>query len=161
MDIVDLWESIVDKLNLTQACGKCWKFYAPLTEFRLNVVKQDNDDCCVNVFLIRDRGTAFGSTVRYDNGFMTGRTDSETYRIMFLIKSKEGLNNYNELPNNDVLESRYETIFRPLKQCIESTLITDICNHNKLVSWNGEYIYDYQDEMYYGFALNIKQENEK
>ena len=61
-DIVELWKSIIEKYQEDGQCDFCWKFYAPLTELKLNLVRDvlvepGSDDvnqaCCVHVFLLK------------------------------------------------------------------------------------------------------------
>lgn len=148
-------KGIIEKYNNDNQCGFCWRFYAPLTEKRLNIVR--NDNCCVNVFLTRDSGRDFYTNVKYVNGYATTFDEFESYDLYFLIASRDGLNNYNELEDNAINESRNETIFEPLRKCITSRFIVDICNHYQLVNWSGKYIYDFEDENYYGLKISITQ----
>lgn len=154
--MIEFIENIINQYQANNQCGFCWKFYAPLTEKRLNIVRNDGE-CCVNVFLLRDTGRDFYTNVQYINGFVTTSEEFESYDLYFLMPSIEGLNNYNELPGHLISESRHETIFKPLRDCITSKFITDICNHYKVNSWSGRYIYDFNDEKYYGFKISITQ----
>lgn len=154
--ILELWENIVNDLNDKNECGFCWKFIGALTQKRFNLTRR-SEDCCVHVALFRNLATDFGSNFVYRNGFLNDETRFENYEVMFLIQSKEGLNNYNEIEGHEVDQSRYETIFKPLRECIESNIIAGICTDYEVTQYSGRYIYDYQDEMYYGLAIRISQ----
>ena len=161
LNIVKLWEDLARQFNYEERCGKCWRFFAPMEEKRLNIIK-GSDQCCINVFLLRNKGQDFGSTLTYgQEGYLSNTFTREQYDILFLISSKEGINNYNELEGHNVLESRYETIFKPLRECITNDIITSICEHSKVEQWTGRYVYDYQDEQYYGLRISITQSYEQ
>lgn len=166
-DIVELWKSIVEKYQEDGQCDFCWKFYAPLTELKLNLVRDvlvepGSDDvnqaCCVHVFLLRNQPDDFSSSPNYSTyGNINTVVHSENYVVYFLIKSKEGLNNYNEMPGHPISEGRHETIFKPLRDCINSSILTDICKVGQVTAYRGSYVYDYQDEQYYGLRVNFSQ----
>ena len=161
LDVLELWRNLTEKLNTEESCGFCWKFYAPMTETRQNIIRKSND-CCVNVFLLRNKSQDFGSNLAYGpSGYLNAQQHTESYDILFLIPSKEGLNNYNELLGHSIDDSRYATIFKPLRDCIKSTMITSICEHASVTSWSGRYVYDYQDEQYYGLRISITQQHEE
>lgn len=162
-EIIPLWEGIVKTMDETNACGYCWEFYAPLTEIKLNTTRtKEGKNCCVHVFLIRNKAMDFRHTPIYTNrNIISGYALEDNYDIYFLVKSKRGLNNYNELPHHDVKDSRYETIFRPIRDCIESRMITGICGTARVTQFSGNFVYDYQDEQYYGYKISIQQRWEK
>ena len=161
--VLEFWKDMIETYNEDSKCDFCWNFFAPMTEKRLNIIRDitQEDDCCVNVFLLRNKSQDFGSRLTYNHNYLTRTYKTETYEVLFLIPSKEGLNNYNELSGHSLEESRYETIFKPLRDCISNHIITDICNHAPVTSWNGRYVYDYQDENFYGIRINITQEYEE
>lgn len=166
-DIVELWRDIIEAYNIDVKCGFCWKFYAPLTEQKLNLVRdvlvepgsgESEDACCVHVFLLRNQPDDFSSTPNYSQfSTISDIVSTENYVVYFLIKSKEGLNNYNELPGYSIDESRHETIFKPLRECIDISILTDLCLLGQVTSYRGSYVYDYQDEQYYGLKVNFSQ----
>lgn len=157
IDIIKLWKEIIETFNDEERCDWCWEFYAPLQESRLNIVKAtEQNKCCVKVFVLRNEPQDFGSNLTYNRGFVSSSQNYENYKVLFLISSKEGLNNYNELGSHPVSESRYETILKPLRECIQRDILTDICEDFEVTAWNGRYIYDYQDELYYGIEIRIR-----
>lgn len=160
MDVLENIKQIIETYSDNERCGFCWNFFAPLTEQRQNIVRL-SEPCCINVFLLRNKGQDFGTNITYLNGYINSERLTESYDLLFLIQSMEGLNNYNELPGHSIEESRHETIFKPLRDCIGSNLITDICNHYEVTQWSGRYIYDYQDEQYYGLRISITQSQSK
>ncbi|HLS52728.1 MAG TPA: hypothetical protein VK031_02065 [Tissierellaceae bacterium] len=160
LDIVELWKSTVERLNQQNSCSCCWEFYAPLTEVKLNIVR-NKGNCCTHVFLLRNKPNDFTSALTYNNGYLNTEVNTENYDVLFLISSKTGLNNYNELAHHPIEESRYATIFKPLRECIKSDIITALCEHAQVTSWSGRYVYDYQDENYYGLRISISQRYER
>lgn len=158
LDVIAQWEYIAGELNKDKACNFCWKFFAPYTSKRANIIKDDGK-CCVYIILKREGSNSFGSNLDFDNdkGYYGKKESFESYTLDFVIASKEGINNYNELQPNDVQNSRHAEIFEPLRKCIQSKLITEICNHIPLTSWSGKYLYDQDDEIYYGLKINVTQ----
>lgn len=166
-DIVELWRDIIEAYNIDGRCDFCWRFYAPLTEQKLNLVRdvlveegsgEENEACCVHVFLIRNQPDDFSSTPNYSQfGNVNTIVSVENYTVYFLIKSKEGLNNYNEMPGYSIEDSRYHTIFKPLRECIDITILTDLCLLGQVTSYRGSYVYDFQDEQYYGIRVSFSQ----
>lgn len=156
MDAVVFWKDIVCKFNEEKRCGFCWRFYAPLTEIDLNLVKK-RKRCCVNVFLVWNGAQDFAAQPNFDveKGLPNNPIETFSYQVYFLISSKEGINNYNEMPEHPISESRYETILKPLRKCINYDILNEFCLDFGVTSWTGNYVYDYQDEMYYGIRLNI------
>lgn len=158
LDVLGLWKGLTEQLNEEEVCDFCWEFYAPLTEVKLNIIR-NKGNCCVHVFLIRNKPNDFGSNLTYGTGgYLNTQIHTDSYDVLFLVSSIEGLNNYNELDNHPIEESRYETIFKPIRDCIKSKLITDICEHAQVSSWSGRFVYDYQDENYYGYRISINQQ---
>lgn len=160
-DIIKTWSEIIDRFKSDNQCGFCWNFFAPLTEVDLNLVKEDseNECCCVNVFIVRNKGLDFSTSISYNVlQTITESIDNEFYDVYFLIKSSTGINNYNEMPNHPISESRHKTIFKPLRECITADILTNICEIGRVSQWNGTYVYDYQDEMYFGIKLSVTQQ---
>lgn len=160
-DIIKIWKEVIENFNEENKCGFCWNFFAPLTEVDLNLVKKQNDCCCVNVFVVRNKSVDFSSNIAYNAINLPTAIDQinndEFYDVYFLIESREGINNYNEKPNHPIEESRHVTIFNPLRKCITNDILTGICGIGFITGWSGQYIYDYQDQMYYGIKLSITQ----
>ena|SRR5690554_2621745 len=154
LTVTDFWQNTIDNFNDENQCGFCWNFFAPLTEVQLNLIR-NQDECCVNVFLVRNKGVDFDTQFSTATGVSALELEREIYDVYFLIKSKEGINNYNEMADHPISESREKTIFEPLRKCITHKLINEICKTFLVTQWQGNYIYDYQDEQYYGIKLSI------
>lgn len=157
--ILDTWKHIVEQLDQEKKCGFCWDFFAPMTEIDLNLVNQKKNCCCVNVFLLRNKTQDFSTNISLTPFQTVGNVvDIENYDVYFLIKSKPGINNYNEKYGHPIAESRHKTIFEPLRHCINHSILSGICGIGLVTSWNGTYIYDYSDEQYYGIKIAITQQ---
>jgi len=65
MNPVAFWSELIKSYNRQKKCGFCWNFYAPLTEVKLNQV-QLKKLCCVNVFLVWDKGVDFDTFIETD-----------------------------------------------------------------------------------------------
>src|SRR5690554_5295872 len=155
-DVVTFWSDLIETFNDENRCGYCWNFYAPLREIDLNVIR-NNDECCVNVFILRNKAVDFDFVMSQDTNlhFTNATAQRDMHDIYFLIKSKEGINNYNEIPDHNISESRHEQIFKPLRECIKMDMITELCEKFMITNVTGRYVYDYQDEQYYGIQLTI------
>lgn len=155
--ITDFLQNTISNFNAEEKCGFCWEFYAPLTEIDLNIAKTG---CCVNVFLVREKGVDFDTQIQNFNGASARQSEREHFDLYFLIKSKEGINNYNEIPGHPISESREKEIFEPLRNCITYSIFDEICKEFFIFSWSGKYIYDFQDEQYYGLRISITTQRE-
>lgn len=157
MTITDFLQKVISDFDKEEKCGFCWNFFAPLTEIDLNIAKTG---CCVNVFLVRNKGVDFDTQIQNFNGASGRISEREHFDLYFLIKSKEGINNYNEMPDHPISESREKEIFEPLRKCVTYNLFDEICKDFFILQWNGKYIYDFQDEMYYGLRISITTQKE-
>lgn len=155
-DPIELWNDIICRLNDEKKCGWCWRFFAPLTEVNMNLVKQ-RKECCVNVFFIWNGAEDFATRPNFDlnTGLMVEPTETFNYQVYFLINSNDGINNYNEMPEHPVSESKYLNIFKPLRECINLDILNALCLDYVVTNWSGKNIYDTTDDKYYGIRINV------
>lgn len=113
IDVVKQWHDIVNKMNDDEACEFCWRFFAPYTQIKANTIRDDGR-CCVFVILTRESANAFGANMEYNRvkGIYENVEKYENYTIDFVIASKEGIDNYNELAEEDK-EGAYSPGFSP------------------------------------------------
>lgn len=159
MDIVKFWKDQTTLWNEQEKCGLCWEFSAPLIASQINIVQSET--CCVNVFLtdIRFRETKQRNPI---TGLITGKTCVWSFSLYALSKSLLGVNNYNETKGHPIEESKWETIFKPLIDCLGCDNILDTCEllgvTNVNVDMNGDatLIHNYLDENYNGWKINYQ-----
>lgn len=159
MDIVSFWKDQIDLWNEQEKCGLCWEFSAPLVTSQINIVQDET--CCVHVFLtdIKFRETKQRNAV---SGLVTSKLCVWSFSLYALSKSPLGVNNYNEIKGHPIEESKWETIFKPLIDCLGCDNILDTCEllgvTNVNVDMNGDatLIHNYLDENYNGWKINYQ-----
>lgn len=157
MDIIDFFKKQVDIWNEQDKCGLCWTFSAPLVNSQINIVQEE--ECCVNVFLtdIRFREIKNRNSV---TGLITSKTCVWNFSLYVLKKENLGVNNYNEIKGHPVDESKWETIFKPIIDCLGCDNILDTCDILGLTNVNVDMpsdailIHNYLDDNYNGWKLN-------
>jgi len=157
MDIVDFWAKQVDKWNDESKCGFCWEFAAPLVPSQINIVQPEN--CCVNVFLtdIKFREAIVRNSV---TSLITSKTCVWNFSTYALVPKQLGINNYNEIKDHPIDESKWQTVFYPLITCLGCNNILDTCEILGITSVNVEMpsdallIHNYLDNNYNGWRVN-------
>lgn len=157
MDIVKFWKDQTELWNEQEKCGLCWEFSAPLVSSQINIVQDET--CCVNVFLtdIRFRETKQRNSV---TGLTIGKTCIWTFSLWCLKKENLCVNNYNEIKGYPVDESKWETIFKPIIECLGCDNILDTCellgvtNVNVDMNQDATLIHNYLDNNYNGWKIN-------
>lgn len=151
MDIVQFWKNQTDIWNTQNKCGLCWEFAAPLIASQINIVQ--NETCCVNVFLtdVKFREEKVFNSV---TGLTTSKKCIWNFSLYALIKENLGVNNYNEIKGHPIEESKWETIFYPIINCLGCDNLLDICDVQ--INQNGDaiLIHNYLDENYNGWKVN-------
>ncbi len=157
MDIVNFWKRQIDLWNDENKCGFCWNFHAPLVNSQINIVNSEN--CCVSVFLT-DLKFREVTQRNEKTGFVSSKKCVWTFSLYALIKSPVGINNYNEIINHPIEESKWENIFKPLINCLGCNNLLSYCDilelQNVLVDMNGDatLVHNYLDENYNGWKVN-------
>lgn len=157
MDIVSFWKQQTDLWNEQNKCGLCWEFSAPLVHSQINVVQTES--CCANVFLtdVRFRENIQRSSI---TNMVTSKTCVWNFSLWCLVPASMGLNNYNEMKGHPVDESKWNTIFKPIIDCLGCGNILDTCvilgETNVNVDFNGDavLIHNYLDNNYNGWRVN-------
>jgi hypothetical protein len=151
MDIISFWKNQTDIWNTQNKCGLCWEFSAPLVASQINIVQ--NETCCVNVFLtdIKFREEKVFNSV---TGLTTSKRCIWNFSLYALIKENLGVNNYNEIKGHPVNESKWETIFYPIINCLGCDNLLDICNIQINQNGDAQLIHNYLDENYNGWKIN-------
>ena len=151
MDIVAFWKKQVDTWNAQNKCGLCWEFSAPLVASQINIVQ--NEKCCVNVFLT---DVKFREEKVFDavTGLITSKKCVWNFTLHALIKENLGVNNYNEIKGHPVEESKWNTIFYPIINCLGCDSLLNICDVQYSQSGDAVLIHNYLDENYNGWRIN-------
>lgn len=156
INIIDFWKQQTDKWNTDNKCGLCFEFSAPLVNSQINIVQSET--CCVNVFLtdIKFRTDEVYNPI---TGLTTSKKCLWTFSVHALIQEPLGVNNYNEMKNHPVEESKWNTIFLPLSLCLGCDNILDFCDiiGNKLEVrqlGDAQLIHNYLDSNWNGWKIN-------
>lgn len=157
MDIVKFWKEQVDLWNENNKCDLCWEFSAPLVNSQMNIVQ--NEKCCVNVFLT---DLKFREIKEYNQttGLVTRSRCVWNVTVHFLVQGKLGINNYNEIKDHSIEESKWETIFKPIIDCIGCGNILDACeilglsNLKVEMASDAVLVHNYLDNNYNGWRVN-------
>lgn len=157
MRLINFFTQQVQKWNDENKCGKCFKFYAPLTEQALNI--QQIDDCCVNVMLTRDRVQSFGVNNTYSTttGTLSDQWVFKNFTLLFLVPQPIGVNNYTEILGHSTELSKYN-ILEDLEECIIDMNL-NFCevsgNEWQVTQWNATQLINFQDNNYTGYRINV------
>lgn len=125
MNIVDYWKQQTELWQTENKCGLCWEFSAPLVNSEIQSIKSDSP-CCVQVMLtnIRYRKNEVRDRV---SQFVTEKTCTWTVTVYAVEESTLGLNNYNEIKDHPISESKWETIYNKILECLGCDNILDYC----------------------------------
>jgi len=157
MDIVDFWSKQVALWKDDQKCGLCWEFGAPLVNSQINVQQSENP-CCVQVMLtnIRYRTNVVRNSI---SQLITENTCTWTVTVYAVQEVTLGTNNYNEIKDHPVEESKWVTVYNPILQCLGCDNILGYCEilgYDVIVNQVGdaELIHNYLDKNLNGWRVN-------
>ena len=164
MNIADILNDIVDKLNDTDSCGLCWKLVLGgrsdyFNNERDHATECDCDDCCVRLGVLKISNT-FG--YRSSSEFVTKVYNQWDVQIFAGVPSGLDIQFYNEVNPSDSDNSKWTKYIHPIHCCLE-TLDNDICDvHNcfgchttiEIVSWRSEMKMNYTDRNLDGWLIN-------
>lgn len=159
MNIVNFWAQQVAKWNTENKCGMCWEFYAPLTESAVSITQTEN--CCVKVFLLRDKAPAFATTNVYDNvtSLLTNSTCNINFQLLVVMTGNIGLNNWNEIKDHPTEESKWSTMLYKIEQCLACDAQVDFCeilgSEYRITQWSATQVINNGDNAYTGYRLNV------
>lgn len=157
MDIVNFWKQQTDLWNEQNKCGLCWEFSAPLVSSQINIVQKES--CCVSVFLtdIKFREVI---TRNQNTNMIIRKTCVWTFSVWCLIPVNLGVNNYNEIKGHPVNQSKWNTVYLPIIECLGCGNILDTCellgvkNVNVDMQGDATLIHNYLDSNYNGWKIN-------
>lgn len=159
MNIVEFWEKQISKWNEEEKCGFCWSFHAPMTESAANL--QRTNDCCVQVLLTQDKVNPFVTSNTYDaaTGLLERVTCTRNFQLLFLLPSNVGTNNYSEMPEHSVDESKWAKILYKLQDCLSCDLHLDFCEmlgrEYQITQWTAKQEINIFDDIYSGYRLTV------
>jgi hypothetical protein len=154
VDIVDFWEQQVAKWQEEEKCGFCWEFGAPLFENASNIA-QTEEDCCTYVFLTNIKKKR--NFKRYPIGTVYVDSCDYSFNVHIIRKGDLGTNNYNEIKGYAIADGRYNTIYKPIADCLDCDVELDFCEFIGLqvdgVNWQEEMEQAYLDNNYFGWKI--------
>lgn len=168
MDLVKLFKDFTAAKQAANdgdgACGFCWEFSAPLFESDINVL-QPADNCCVQIILseIKEQNRPVYAPV---TGLVSGVINTYSFKVHAVKAGNLGVNNYNEIKEHPVEESLYETVFKPIRDCLTGAEVINFCEllglRAKLQVWDFTTVKNYQDLNFSGWLIqgSIQIENE-
>jgi hypothetical protein len=160
MNLVAFWEQQIAKWNTDEKCGLCWKFAAPIIESAVNVV-QDDEPCCVQVYFLRERVTAFSTVNNYNSltGYVNQVTCNKSFQLLVVVPSTIGTNNYNEIKGHDKDESKWDTILYKIEDCLSCELSLDFCeflgSEYRVTQWSGVQMVNYSEKALTGYRITV------
>jgi hypothetical protein len=152
-DIVDFFKEQTEKWNEQERCNFCYSFGAPLFNSELNV--QQTDDCCVQVFLANiSVKSNFAQQVGM-RGYKELISCVYTFDLYLLKQVPMGQNNYNEIANHPIEESKWENIFKPLLNCFACGIneCNEIVFFGGYNNYNVSLVDNYLDNNYNGIKI--------
>lgn len=157
MDVVDFFSRQVEQWNNDEKCGFCWEFDAPLTDAGVNESVKKSDDCCIRVF-ITNLSHRKNRTYQPTTKLLTDYTIDHTFTLHLLKLDRVDTNVYSEQLGHPVSESKWETILKPLEDCVcEAELLKFcdlICKKILIMNWNAVTRINWLDN-YTGWSITM------
>jgi hypothetical protein len=122
---------------------------------------QEADPCCVQVYLTRDRVTAFNTVNQYNGltGFVNQVTCAKSFQLIVLMPSTLGTNNFNEIQGHSEGESKWNTILEKLEACLSCELALDFCtfigSQYRVTQWSGAQLVNYTSKNLTGYRITV------
>lgn len=161
MNIVDFLDKQIQKYDVSQKCGFCWNFGAPLKEGLINLQQPPEDkECCVNVMFLQDRGNAFSAQRSFNanTGLINGGTITHNFQLLVVVGSQLGINMYNEIDGYSTDDSIWTTILSKLQNCLLD-LNFDFCEflgtNYRVTNWSATQEINYLDSNFCGYRINV------
>lgn len=162
---INLLNNQVEAWNTQNKCDFSWEFSAPLFLNKLNTVQVENTSA-VQVMLVWQGQLLYEGGLNYNQfGLVTStNTSTDNFELYFLLPSYLDLNNYNEIKDHPVDESRSIELERLLEclrgGCTGNNAMLDLCStfdgKYKLTRWNVYAVNEnILDNNYIGFRVQI------
>lgn len=161
MDVVNFFKQQVTKWNDETKCGFCWEFDAPLTDAGVNesVMQTDPDECCPVKVFITNLSERKNRTYNTQSKLLTDYTIDYTFTLHALVFDEVGTNVYQEQLGHPVSESKWETILKPIEDCVCPEEILEfcdlICKKILITQWNAITRINWLDNNYTGWSITM------
>ena len=160
MDIVDFFSRLTEHFNTESKCDECWYFGAPLSEDAVNSQQSPREAaCCVHVIVTdtsKDTAKGYNNTT----SLLNSHVDDYSFTVLFVKQDDIGTNTYNETNGHPIEEGKWQTILRPLQECLCDTEVLDFCTligeHIQVTAWSMTLIKNYNNQRYTGWRVRGK-----
>lgn len=159
MDIVKFWGDVAQSFDADRKCGFCWFYGAPLDLAAANLQQAPEDKKCCTHILVTDLTTNSVKGYASSTGFLNSQFDDYNFTIHVVRQDDIGTNTYNEINDHPIEEGKWETILRPLQECLEDTpeLEKQFCNllgkQLRITAWRMSILKNYADNNYTGWEI--------
>lgn len=123
---IEFFKKQVEIWNGNQHCGNCWEFGSPLSESGFEEQQLREESKCCYQFIITDYRTTTRSEFNSSN-YPTRKICEHRFTFYVVKASSIDINTYNEIDNHPISESKYETIIKPLYDCLSCDAVLDYC----------------------------------
>jgi len=161
MDIIEFWDQLIAKWNTEQKCNLCFAFEAPLFESASNIVQaKENKECCV-MSLLTNVGEREVPSFSSQSGWEISVNKDYTFDIHFVTQGDLSTNNYTEIKGYTKETSRWNTIYNPIRGCLDRLEIQrELCLFTGLkvdvATWDLTLAREaYLDNNYFGWKLKV------
>ncbi len=155
IDIVDFFEQQIELWNEERKCGYCWDFEYVERISDLNESEQQEDECCLKVFLT-DLTLTKNRNYANNQFYITSKSVTQRFNLYFLINDRIDINVYQEQKRHPIEESKWKKILKPIMDCISDL---DFCVITGLPirydSENWSVVLDFQDQNYSGWRVQF------
>lgn len=161
MDVVDFFKRQTDKWNTELKCGFCWEFDSPLTEAGVNesVMQTDPDECCPVKVFITNLTERKNRTYNQTTKLLTDYTIDYTFTLHALMFDRVDTNVYAEQIGHPISESKWETILKPIQDCICEENVLEfcelLCKKILITGWNAITRINWLDNNYTGWSITM------
>lgn len=160
MDIVDFWDKQITAWNDEMKCGLNWAFGAPLTDDAANIFQcKDGEKDFVHALLTNINS---GTSLNYSrSNFVNGSTSRWNFTLHVVKHDALGKNNYDEIKDHPISESRWVTILKPLYDCLQTSpeLLLQFCTHLgynvEITRWEMYPEILWNDSNFTGWKINV------
>ena len=161
MNVVDFFKKQTEKWNDDNKCGFCFEFDAPLTDSGINEsqMQTDLDDCCPVKVFITNLSERKNRLYNNTTNLLQNYTIDYTFTLHVLAFDRIDTNVFAEQLGHPISESKWETILRPLQECVCEEGILEfcdlICKDIKIINWNAITRINWLDNNYTGWSITM------